>query len=195
MKVRFRLNGENVQFQVRGAESLQDLLRRKEYFGTKRGCENGDCGVCTVLLDGKPVYSCLMMAGQVEGHDVTTIEGIGDCKDPHPLQRSFVEHGAAQCGFCIPGMILSAKALLDAEPDPSRERIAEAIDGNLCRCTGYVKQIDAIESAARDIRDAKLTHGTKLTRGTKLTYGTKLTPDTKPTRSKGIRRATGGRAR
>jgi carbon-monoxide dehydrogenase small subunit len=116
--------------------------------GTKEGCGVGECGACTVLLDGNPVNSCLVLAPRIDGHEVTTIEGIGTPEHLHPLQQSFIEHGAVQCGFCTPGMILSGVALLRRNPSPSREEIRAAIVGNLCRCTGYQHIVDAIEAAA-----------------------------------------------
>jgi len=117
--------------------------------GTKEGCGKGECGACTVLIDGKPVNSCLMFAYQANGSKVTTIEGLEENGELHPLQEAFVEEGAVQCGFCTPGMIMAAKAILDANPKPTREEIRQGISGNLCRCTGYVKIINAIEAAAK----------------------------------------------
>jgi carbon-monoxide dehydrogenase small subunit len=148
MLVEMTVNGEARAFMTRPDELLSDLLRREGYLGIKRGCQDGSCGTCTVLLDGLSVRACLVFAPQAEGHHVTTIEGLGTIDEPHPLQQSFVNHGAAQCGFCIPGMILSAKALLDDNPRPTVDDVKEALDGNLCRCTGYVKQLEAIMAAA-----------------------------------------------
>jgi carbon-monoxide dehydrogenase small subunit len=144
-----KLNGERRRAEVEAGETLLDALRNR--FGAtdvKNGCGKGDCGSCAVLLDGSPVNSCLTLALQADGREVLTLRGLGDENNPHPLQKSFVEHGAIQCGFCSSGMILSAKALLDRNPRPSREEIREAISGNLCRCTGYKKIIDAVEAAA-----------------------------------------------
>lgn len=148
MRVELTLNGARASLEVEPDELLATALRRQGLTGLKRGCQDGSCGACTVLLDGQAVRSCLLFAAQVEGRQVTTIEGLGTIEEPHPLQRSFVDHGAVQCGYCVPGMILSAKALLDETPAPSRAEIGEALDGNLCRCTGYVKQLEAVEDAA-----------------------------------------------
>ena len=146
--VSFILNGHPRTFSVDDAETLLQLIReRARLTGTKCGCEMGECGACTVLLDGKAVNSCCIPAVMVEGRQVTTIEGIGTPEQPHPLQQAFMEAGAIQCGFCTPGMILSAKALLDTNPHPSREEIRAALSGNLCRCTGYQKNIHAVELA------------------------------------------------
>lgn len=146
--VSFILNGHPRTFSVDDAGTLLQLIReRARLTGTKCGCEMGECGACTVLLDGKAVNSCCIPAVMVEGRQVTTIEGIGTPEQPHPLQKAFMEAGAIQCGFCTPGMILSAKALLDTNPHPSREEIRAALSGNLCRCTGYQKIIHAVELA------------------------------------------------
>ena len=133
-------------------DSLLDVLRREGFKGAKRGCETGDCGSCTVLLDGRPALACLLFAAQTHGRAVTTIEGLGTPADPHPIQEAFVTAGAVQCGFCIPGMILASKALLDEDPDPDEEAIRHALDGNLCRCTGYVKQVEAVRLAAKALQ-------------------------------------------
>ena len=133
--------------------SLLDVLRGAGYKSVKAGCREGACGACTVLVDGKPRHSCQMPAVLAEGRELTTIEGLGAVDRPHPLQSAFVEVGAVQCGYCTPGAILSAKALLDQEPDPSRQEVVEALDGNLCRCTGYVKMLDAVLLAARQMRE------------------------------------------
>ncbi|MCL4460077.1 MAG: (2Fe-2S)-binding protein [Chloroflexi bacterium] len=119
--------------------------------GTKEGCGRGDCGACTVLIDGRNVNSCLMLAAEIDGCEVTTIEGLGTPEKLHPLQQSFIEEGAVQCGYCIPGMLMSAAALLRENRRPTREEIQVGISGNLCRCTGYIKIIDAIEKAAKQI--------------------------------------------
>jgi carbon-monoxide dehydrogenase small subunit len=147
--IRISLNGESVKLDVTAQETLLETLRDKlGATEVKNGCGKGDCGSCAVLLDGKPVNSCLTLALQANGMEVTTIKGIGNHENPHPLQKSFIEKGAIQCGFCSAGMILSAKALLETNSKPSREQVRDAISGNLCRCTGYKKIIDAIQDAA-----------------------------------------------
>jgi carbon-monoxide dehydrogenase small subunit len=144
------VNGRPVRVEVEADMLLVDLLRdRLGLTGTKVGCNEGECGACTVLMDGRPVLSCLMPALRAQDRSITTIEGLGDDDNLHPLQEAFVDYGAVQCGYCTPGFILSAKALLDVNPHPSREEIKEAIAGNLCRCTGYVKIIEAIEAVAK----------------------------------------------
>jgi carbon-monoxide dehydrogenase small subunit len=144
------VNGSGLTVKVQADELLVDVLRdRLGLIGTKIGCNEGECGACTVLMDGVPVLSCLLPALRAQGRQITTIEGLSDGETLHPLQQAFVEHGAVQCGYCIPGFIMSAKALLDMNPHPTREQIKEAIAGNLCRCTGYVKIIEAIESVAQ----------------------------------------------
>lgn len=154
--IRFILNGEEVNVKAPPTFTLLRLLReRLGLTGAKAGCERGECGACTVILDGDPVTSCLVLAPQVEGRRVETIEGIGSGEDLHPLQEAFIDESAAQCGYCIPGMIMSAKSLLDRDPDPSRDEIRSALSGNLCRCTGYTKIIKAVEAAAAKIRGGK----------------------------------------
>jgi carbon-monoxide dehydrogenase small subunit len=149
----FRVNGRECQVAAGPAERLVDVLRsRLGLTGAKEGCSTGQCGACTVLLDGEPVASCMMLAADAEGREITTIEGLAPPGELHPLQQAFLEHGAVQCGFCTPGMILSAKALLDRKPHPSDEDIARALVGNLCRCTGYRKICEAIKSYARSTR-------------------------------------------
>ena len=147
--ITFSLNGQQTQIAIEPNLLLVDMLRdRLGLTGTKIGCGEGDCGACTVLLDGKTVNSCLILAVQVDGHSVLTVEGLGTYDKLHPLQAAFIAEGAVQCGFCTPGMLLSAKALLDENPQPSRQEIAKHISGNLCRCTGYAKIINAIEKVA-----------------------------------------------
>ena len=126
---------------------LETLRERLGLTGTKQGCDMGQCGACTVLLDGQPVRSCLTLAMDAQGQEITTIEGLARNGELHPLQRAFHEHGAIQCGFCTPGMILTAKTLLDENPTPTVREVKQAISGNLCRCTGYVKIIEAITAA------------------------------------------------
>ncbi len=150
------VNGGKTTLSVRNSESLLDALRRHGWKGTKKGCDTGDCGSCTVILNGRPVLGCLTPAVTAHNGEITTIEGLGSVHEPHPLQEAFVEAGAVQCGFCIPGMILSSKHLLDNNPKPTEAEIRRALDGNLCRCTGYVKQVEAVKNAA-----AKMARGRK----------------------------------
>ena len=152
-QVKIMVNGEWKTASVEPQTTLLELLRETwGLTGAKRGCDEGDCGACTVLLDGQPVNACLVLAVRVNGRKVTTIEGLGDEEHPHPLQTAFVQHGALQCGFCGPGMLLSAKALLDVNPSPTEAEIRQALSGNLCRCTGYSKIIEAVRSASRGIK-------------------------------------------
>ena len=146
--IEIKLNGEWQKVEVTARQTLLEVLRNKlRAKEVKNGCAKGDCGACSVMLEGKAVNSCLTLALQANGKEVETLKGIGTQEDPHPLQISFVEHGAVQCGFCTAGQIISAKALLDKNSKPSREEIREAISGNLCRCTGYTKIVDAIQGA------------------------------------------------
>ena len=143
------VNGERSRLLVPVHKTLLEVLREDMGLtGTKHGCELGECGTCTVLVDGRPQLSCLLLPLQVEGAEITTIEGLGTTAELHPLQRAFAELGAAQCGYCTPGMLLAASALLDERPRPTRDEIREALAGNLCRCTGYVKILEAVELAA-----------------------------------------------
>jgi len=149
-RIRLKVNGEDYDLLVPPNKTLLEVLREDlALTGTKEGCQDGTCGACTVLLDGKAVRSCLVLAVEAEGKEVVTIEGLSKGEELHPIQEAFVNYGAVQCGFCTPGMILAAKALLDSNPNPSEEEIREAISGNLCRCTGYVKIVEAIAAAAR----------------------------------------------
>jgi aerobic-type carbon monoxide dehydrogenase small subunit (CoxS/CutS family) len=150
-EIAFELNGVDVAVSLDGAERLVDVLRGPlGLTGTKEGCGEGECGACTVLLDGRAVSSCLLPAREVEGRHVTTIEGLGSPRTGlSVIQQSFVDHGAIQCGFCSPGMIMATKALLDAHPSPSEGDIRDALVGNLCRCTGYVQIVEAVQHAAR----------------------------------------------
>ena len=160
MLINFRLNGKDVTIEAPGAQRLIDLLRERfDLVGTKEGCGKGECGACTILLDGKPVCSCLMLASQVVGREVTTIEGLAADGELHPVQEAFAESGAVQCGFCSPGLILSSAALLDTDPKPSRQQIRRALSGNLCRCTGYEKIFEAVESASAKIMSGKKKRG------------------------------------
>jgi aerobic-type carbon monoxide dehydrogenase small subunit (CoxS/CutS family) len=143
------VNQRELTVEVEADELLVDVLRdRLGLTGTKIGCNEGECGACTIIMNGEPVLSCLVPALRAQGADILTIEGLSDGEKLHPLQQAFVEHGAVQCGYCIPGFVLSAKALLDRNPHPTRDEIKEALAGNLCRCTGYVKIIEAIEAVA-----------------------------------------------
>jgi aerobic carbon-monoxide dehydrogenase small subunit len=145
--LRFRLNGRPVETPCPAPRILLDLLREDlELTGTKRGCDLGTCGCCTVLIDGRPTLSCLTLARLAEGREVTTIEGLSPAQGLSPVQAAFVAHGATQCGFCTPGFVMTATALLRENPHPSREEIVRAIAGNLCRCTGYTKIIEAIDA-------------------------------------------------
>lgn len=151
-EIEFVLNGKPVKIKVEPNMTLVDMLRDYGYLGltgTKKGCERGECGACTILLDGKAVNSCLILAPQVDGREVMTIEGLGTPESLHPLQRKFVDHVALQCGYCGPGMLLSAKALLGENPNPSEEEVRRAMVGNLCRCTGYTKITQAILDTAK----------------------------------------------
>jgi carbon-monoxide dehydrogenase small subunit len=152
MKIALTINATRHEVEISPSETLLDLVRRLGYKSVKFGCGEGACGACTVILDGRPVNACLVLAASVEGREVVTLEALGDTRRPHPLQEAFIEAGAVQCGFCTPGMILSAKALLDRNPDPGEDEIREAIDGNLCRCTGYVQIIEAVKLAAKRLK-------------------------------------------
>lgn len=154
MTVSVTVNGAARQWTVAPGDLLLDVLRREGYFGVKRGCEKGECGACTVLLNGKPVNSCLVFAAQADGCEVLTIEGIAHGDELDPLQEAFLDHGAVQCGFCTPGMILAAKALLDRQPHPTEEQVRDALAGNYCRCTGYRKPVEAVLAAAERRRAA-----------------------------------------
>ncbi len=143
------VNGTSVVLRTPANRTVLSILREDLHLtGVKEGCEVGECGACTVIMNGKAVNACMVLAPKMDGATITTIEGLSEGKKLHPLQRAFIEHGAVQCGFCTPGMILSAKALLDENPHPTRLEIREGISGNLCRCTGYQQIVDAIESVA-----------------------------------------------
>jgi aerobic-type carbon monoxide dehydrogenase small subunit (CoxS/CutS family) len=148
MELHLTVNGVPLNWSIAPGELLLDVLRRQGYFGVKRGCEKGECGACAVLLDGKPINSCLMFAAQAEGRRILTIEGVAIGGKLDPLQEAFLDHGAVQCGFCTSGMVISGKALLDRCPDPSEDQAREALAGHLCRCTGYLKPVEAILAAA-----------------------------------------------
>jgi len=147
--VRLRVNGEEMAVMVPPYKTLLEVLREDlGLTGTKHGCELGECSTCGVLVDGRPFLSCLAMPLDLEGREITTVEGMANGSEPHPLQVAFAELGAAQCGYCTPGILLTAQALLDETPTPTRDEIKEALAGNLCRCTGYTKILDAVELAS-----------------------------------------------
>ncbi|UCE15208.1 MAG: (2Fe-2S)-binding protein [Candidatus Heimdallarchaeota archaeon] len=155
MKINLTINNHPKTFIIDPSELLIDVLRREGYVSVKRGCDEGTCGACVVLLNGKAVKSCILLAAQAHEGTITTIEGVGTRDQPHPLQLAFVDEGAIQCGFCIPGILLSAKALLDKTLSPTKEEVKIALDGNLCRCTGYSGQIKAVLKAAAVMRGDK----------------------------------------
>jgi len=150
--LRLRVNAETHEVAAEINKTLLEVLREDmNLTGTKHGCELGECGTCAVLVDGKPVLSCLMLGIEAVDSAVTTVEGMMRDGAPHPLQKAFADLGAAQCGYCIPGILLTAKALLNANPQPTRQEIRQALSGNLCRCTGYTKILQAVELAAKEI--------------------------------------------
>jgi carbon-monoxide dehydrogenase small subunit len=159
IKIEFTLNGTLMEVEVPPHWTLLKLLREKlGLTGTKEGCGIGECGACTVLMDGMPVNACLVLAPKVEGRKIETIEGLGSRKSLHPLQKSFIDHGAIQCGFCTPGILMSSKALLEKNSISNREEIKEALSGHLCRCTGYHQIIEAIENTL-EVRGSSLLQG------------------------------------
>ena len=156
VRMTLRVNGEDTEVLFAPYKTLLEVLREDlGLTGTKHGCELGECGACAVLVDGQPLLSCLVLAIECEGKAIETIEGLARGSTLHPLQAAFADLGGAQCGYCTPGIVMTAKALLEREPNPSRERIKEAMSGNLCRCTGYVQIVDAVELAAQDLRKEK----------------------------------------
>ncbi len=151
-QIRFTLNGEQTDLSFALYKTLLEVLREDlNYTGTKHGCELGECGACSVLLDGKPVLSCLLLALECNGKEILTVEGLGANGELHPLQEAFADLGAAQCGYCTPAILVTAKALLDQNPHPTRDQIREALSGNLCRCTGYLQIFEAVEAAVLEI--------------------------------------------
>jgi carbon-monoxide dehydrogenase small subunit len=153
--VRACINGEQLEFRCEPRQSLLEVLREElGLTGTKEGCNNGNCGACNVILDGVLVNSCLVLAVEVEGHSVTTIEGIAPAGDLHPLQRAFLQHAALQCGFCTPGFIVAARALLDQNPHPTEHEVRRWLAGNLCRCTGYDKIVHAVQAVAHESEES-----------------------------------------
>ena len=148
-RIEFTLNGDKTSVTFPTFKTLLEVLREElNLTGTKHGCELGECGACAVLVDGKPVLSCLMLAVEADGTKVTTVEGLANDARLHPLQEAFADCGAAQCGYCTPGFLCTAKALLDKKPDANRREISEALAGNICRCTGYIQIFEAVEQAA-----------------------------------------------
>jgi carbon-monoxide dehydrogenase small subunit len=153
LSIRITVNGKVFDVNAPAGETLVEVLRRLGFKSVKDGCYTGTCGGCTVLMDGRPVASCIMLAAQADGSSITTLEGLARGDRLHPVQEAFLEVNAPQCGFCSPGMMLTAVSLLRRNPDPTREEIREAIAGNTCRCSGYVKVVDAIALAARKMRE------------------------------------------
>ncbi|MFT5433707.1 MAG: carbon-monoxide dehydrogenase small subunit [Myxococcota bacterium] len=147
MKIEHTIDGRSVSAESHPGELLVDYLRRSGKFSVKRGCQDGNCGTCVVIVDGEAVNSCLMMSHQTAGSDIETCEGIGNPRNPHPIQQAYVDNAAVQCGFCTPGLIMSTKALFDKNPNATEQDIRNALDGNICRCTGYVKIFDAVRDA------------------------------------------------
>lgn len=153
MQIEFVVNGKTQRLDVPGGKRLLDVLREDLHLtGAKEGCGEGECGACTVLMDGEAVHSCMVLAGQLTGHSVTTIEGLEEDGRLGVLQNAFVEQGAVQCGYCTPGMIMSAAGLLNRTPDPTEEEIQVALSGNICRCSGYVQIVAAVKAAAQILR-------------------------------------------
>lgn len=156
MKLEFKINNTSKALELLPNETLLHVLRKNDFTEVKCGCNEGECGSCTVLLDGKPVNSCQVLAMSVQEKEITTVKGIGTLYTPHLLQKTFVEAGADQCGFCSPGMVLASYSLLKENPKPTREEILVALDGNLCRCTGYIKIVDAVENTAKKLHSNNL---------------------------------------
>ncbi len=152
--LKLKVNGEEAEVSFAPYKTLLEVLREDMFLtGTKHGCELGECGACAVLVDGQPLLACLELAVECEGRAIETVEGLATGSELHPLQAAFADLGGAQCGYCTPGILMTAKALLEKEPDPSRERIREAVSGNLCRCTGYQQIYESIEEGARRMRE------------------------------------------
>ncbi len=158
MQIEMVINGKTKNTEIEPGESLLEVLRRLGYYGVKQGCKEGDCGACVVVMNDRAVNSCLVPAARADGKKITTIEGIGTPEAPHPLQRAFAEEGAVQCGYSTPGSIMSVYALLLKNMDPTDEQIKKALDGNLCRCTGYVKKMNAVRKALQVMKKEGRTH-------------------------------------
>ena len=155
MTITLTINGIEKKIDIAPGATLLEVLRHEGYVGVKSGCGSGDCGACAVLLNGRAVNSCLTLAVRADGASITTVEGLADGRNLHPIQKAFLDTGAVQCGYCTPGMLMSALDLLSRIPNPSDEEIREAISGNLCRCTGYVKQVEAIRAGAKAMRSER----------------------------------------
>jgi len=156
MKIEINLNNRKRIVEINPEEILLDVLRKEfDFKGTKYGCGIGECGACTVIMNGKPVLSCQMLAAAADGQDFETIEGLADGNELHPMQQAFIDEGAVQCGFCTPGMVLTANALVKENPDPTTEDIKDALRGNLCRCTGYENIIQAVHTGAKRMQEVK----------------------------------------
>lgn len=155
MDIKLRINGESIAATIGPGDKLLDTLRGLGFTGVKKGCAEGTCGSCSVLVDGKLALSCMAFSAAMQDREITTIEGLGSVDDPHAIQTEFVKAGAVQCGYCTPGMVLATKALLDVNPEPTEADVKLALDGNLCRCTGYVKILEAVENAATLLRDSQ----------------------------------------
>ena len=165
MAIDITLNGTERTFEAKRSDSLLDLLRRNGYTGTKRGCDTGNCGFCTVMVDGEPALSCVKPVATIDGAAVETIESLGTQDDLHPVQEAFVDNAALQCGFCIPGMIMRSRSLLAENPDPTEDEIRQALSENLCRCTGYEKIINAVQDAAERMGEEDVAVDGGLVRG------------------------------
>ncbi len=152
----FIINKKKYEIELKGNETLLEVLRNNfGLTGTKTACEESECGACTVIINGKAVLACITLACDVQGEEITTIEGLADGDNLHPVQEAFLDRGAVQCGFCMPGMIMSSKALLDKNPEPTQEEVEYALDGNLCRCAGYPKIFEAVHQAGKVMKDKK----------------------------------------
>lgn len=161
MKINTRINGKDYCLEVKPNATLTDVLREAGFKSVKHGCGEGSCGACAVMINGRPRNSCITMAGLAEGAEILTAEGMGTPEAPHPLQQVFVDSGSTQCGFCNPGSLIAAKALFDKIPSPNHDEVKDALDGNLCRCTGYVKRIDAIVEYGKASKATKKSKGGK----------------------------------